>query len=240
MADFNLDEWLESEEAKTAIEAERLRITRPKSARPLTPPADGVGLHHQVCRRPAVRPRDEPPPDGPDDYGASLFESEPAPVRPSLRVAAGGGVPEPQDLPASLRPVPAFDLDLLPENFRGWAEDICTRMQCPLDYVAIAVMIGAGALIGRKIAVRPKQRDNWTEVPNLWGIAVGPSGVMKSPAMKAALSPLRLISVRAGEEFAKKEEEYKRAYKKFEIEKKMLEAAATRESKGKQGNFERS
>jgi hypothetical protein len=238
MADFNLDEWLESEEAKTAIEAERLRITRPKSARPLTPPADGVGLHHQVCRQPAVRPRDEPPPNGPDDYGASLFESEPAPARPSFRIVAGGGVPEPQDLPASLLPVPAFDPDLLPENFRAWVEDIGTRMQVPLDYVAIAAMIGAGTLIGRKIVVRPKQRDNWTEVPNLWGIAVGPSGVMKSPAIKWALSPLRLISVRSGEEFAQKEEEYKRAYKKYEIEKKVLETAATRESQNKQGHFD--
>jgi putative DNA primase/helicase len=61
---------------------------------------------------------------------------------------------------------------------------------------------------------------------------------MKSPAMKAALSPLRYISVRAGETFAKDEEEYKRACKKYEIEKKVLEAAATRESKGKQGNFD--
>jgi Protein of unknown function (DUF3987) len=90
----------------------------------------------------------------------------------------------PHDLPASQLPVSSFDPDLMPENFKAWVEDIGRRMQCPQDYVAVAAMIGAGVLIGRKIAVRPKQRDNWTEVANLWGCAVGPSGVMKSPARR--------------------------------------------------------
>src|SRR5262245_41221836 len=171
MSDFNVEDYLNSPETKEFVRAKRLEIMGPKSVSPITP-------------------RREPPPaNGPDDRASSL-ESGSAPGRPSLRVVAGGRVPEPQDLPASLLSVPTFDPDLLPENFRAWVEDIGARMQCPLDYVAIAAMIGAGVLIGRKIAVRPKQRDNWTEVPNLWGIAVGPSGVMKSPAMKAALSPL--------------------------------------------------
>lgn len=240
---FNLDEWLKTDEAKAATS--KIQVTpRPNGrSRPLPidggPPVIGSEDYGFQGQAPPIAPRNEPPPPiSVDDYGASPSKCESAPVRPSLRVVDGGGVPEPQDLPVSLRPVPAFDPDLLPEDFRAWVEDIGTRMQIPLDYIAITAMIGAGTLIGRKIVVRPKQRDNWTEVPNLWGIAVGPSGVMKSPAMKAALSPLRMIGVRAGEEFAKKDEEYKRAYKKYEIEKKVLETAATRGSKGKQGNFD--
>jgi hypothetical protein len=149
MSDFNIEDYLNSPETKALVRAKREEIMGPKSAPPIVPR------------------REQPPPKGPDDYGASAFDSGSAPGRPSLRVVAGGGVPEPQDLPASLLPVPAFDPDLLPENFKAWVEDIGTRMQCPLDYVAVAAMIGAGVLIGRKIAVRPKQRDNWTEVSNL-------------------------------------------------------------------------
>lgn len=73
-----------------------------------------------------------------------------------------------RDLPKVLLPVPAFDLMLLPETFRQWVEDVGTRMQCPIDFVAVTAMIGARMLIGRKIAVRPKRLDNWTEIANPW------------------------------------------------------------------------
>jgi hypothetical protein len=166
-SDFNAREWLKTDEAKAAtakieITPEPNRRNRPHpidDAPPVMGPED-YGIISDK-RRPVspITPPDESPPNRPDHYGVSVFRSEPAPVRPPLRVVTR--VPEPQDLPASLLPVPPFDPDLLPENFRPWAEDIGLRMQVPLDYVAIAAMIGAGTLIGRKIVVRPKQKDNW-------------------------------------------------------------------------------
>ena len=37
--------------------------------------------------------------------------------------------------------------------------------------------------------------DDWAMVPNLWGLAVGPPGIMKSPALAEALRPLhRLVT----------------------------------------------
>lgn len=94
-------------------------------------------------------------------------------------------------IPNTLPPVPKFDLDLLPDTIRPWVEDIAARMQCPVDFVAIPAMISAGAIIGSRIAVRPKQVDTWHEVPNLWGMVIGNSGVKKSPALSEALKWLR-------------------------------------------------
>jgi len=55
--------------------------------------------------------------------------------------------------------------------------------------------VAAAAVIGRKVAIRPKRQDDWAVVPNLWGLAVGPPGIMKSPALAEALRPLhRLIT----------------------------------------------
>ncbi|HEV2054609.1 MAG TPA: DUF3987 domain-containing protein [Methylomirabilota bacterium] len=55
--------------------------------------------------------------------------------------------------------------------------------------------MAAAAVIGRKVAMRPKRQDDWAVVPNLWGLAVGPPGVMKSPALAEALRPLhRLVT----------------------------------------------
>src|SRR5712664_3964406 len=76
-----------------------------------------------------------------------------------------------------------------------WVADIADRVQCPPDFVAVGVMVAAAAVIGRQIAIRPKRQDDWAVVPNLWGLAVGPPGVMKSPALAEALRPLhRLVT----------------------------------------------
>ncbi|MBX9665916.1 DUF3987 domain-containing protein, partial [Novosphingobium sp.] len=74
-------------------------------------------------------------------------------------------------------------------------------MQTPPEFVAVPAMIAAGAVIGRKVGIRPLQSDDWQEVPNLWGCIVGRPGVMKSPAIKAALKPLAQLEARANEEY---------------------------------------
>jgi Protein of unknown function (DUF3987) len=105
------------------------------------------------------------------------------------------GWPEPQPMPRGRPPVPAFDHALLSEPLKSWVVDVADRVQCPADFVAVGVMVSAAAVIGRKVAIRPKRQDDWAVVPNLWGLAVGPPGLMKSPALAEALRPLsRLVS----------------------------------------------
>lgn len=111
--------------------------------------------------------------------------------------AAAAAWPEPEPLPHTLVPVPAFDASWLPESLRAWALDIAERTQCPLDYVAVAALIGAAAVVGRRIALRPKREDDWTVVPNLWGLVIGRPGSMKSPALAATLLPLRQLVAEA-------------------------------------------
>jgi hypothetical protein len=103
--------------------------------------------------------------------------------------------PEPQPVPRGRPPVPPFEDAVLPEALRSWVADVTARVQCPPDFVAVGVIVSAAAVIGRKVAIRPKRQDDWTVVPNLWGLAVGPPGLMKSPALAEALRPLsRLVS----------------------------------------------
>ncbi len=109
--------------------------------------------------------------------------------------------PEPRPLPPELSPVPAFDVLLLPDSLRPWIEDICERVQCPPDFVAVPAMVALGSLIGRKVRIRPKARDSWTVVPNVWGCIVGRPGTMKSPAVAEALRPLERMEAQAREEY---------------------------------------
>jgi len=107
---------------------------------------------------------------------------------------AGGslelGWPIPMPLPHELPPVAALDEQLLPSALRAWVVDVSERMQCPPDFVAVGLLASISSLIAGRHVVQPKQHDDWQVVPNLWSLIVGRPGVMKSPALKQAMSQL--------------------------------------------------
>ena len=105
--------------------------------------------------------------------------------------------PEPKPLPNGLAPVESFSSDFLPDALAPWVEDIANRLQCPPDYVAVAALTSLGAVIGRRIAVKPQARTDWIEIPNLWGCFIGRPGMLKSPAMMEALKPLHHLEAEA-------------------------------------------
>ena len=98
--------------------------------------------------------------------------------------------PEPQPIRAELLPVVEFDPEtLMPEVLRDWVMDEADRMPCPPDFVAVAAIVGLGAIIGAQCGIKPKEKDDWLIVPNLWGGVVGVPTEKKSPAISAGLSP---------------------------------------------------
>src|SRR5262249_43279150 len=103
----------------------------------------------------------------------------------------------PKDIPTKLANVADFSLEFLPPSIGPWVGDISERLQCPPDYVAITALTGLGALIGRRIGIKPQQRTDWLEVPNIWGCFVGKPGLLKSPAMMEALNPLHHLHPQA-------------------------------------------
>ena len=105
--------------------------------------------------------------------------------------------PDPQALPDGLPSVDVFDIALLPSALQPWAADIIERVQCPADYVGATIMCSLGALVGRKVGVRPQALTDWTEVCNQWACLVGRPGTLKSPAQEQALAPLKRLAANA-------------------------------------------
>ena len=106
----------------------------------------------------------------------------------------------PEPLPALPEVLP-FDYSYLPDALRGYVKDISERMQCPPDFAAVGVLVMMATIIGRKVGIRPMKHNDWTVIPNLWGAVVGNSGVMKSPTLSAALSPIKKLQAAAYEIF---------------------------------------
>jgi len=119
--------------------------------------------------------------------------------------------PEPLPLPDGMPPVADFVFDLLPSTLRPWATDITDRMQCPADYTSAAIMAALGSIIGRRVGIRPQESTDWTVTPNLWALLIGRPGVLKSPAMEAALAPIKILAARAAEAYKTEVGDYERA-----------------------------
>jgi putative DNA primase/helicase len=102
--------------------------------------------------------------------------------------------PMPERLP-ELPEVAPFDYDFLPAAIRGYVRDISERMQCPPDFAAVNTYVMLSSPIGCKIGIKPKRRDGWIVVPNLWGVTIGGSGVMKSPNRSEVLKPLKQFQI---------------------------------------------
>src|SRR5262245_34034834 len=143
--------------------------------------------------------------------------------------------PQPKPLPAGLAPVEPFKSEFLPAALAPWVDDIANRLQCPLDYVAVTALTALGAVIGRRIGIKPQVKTDWIEIPNLWGAFIGRPGMLKSPAMGEALKPIHRLESEAAKENEILQEAYKAGLDAYEL-RKQVEKALVRDQIKKNKN----
>jgi putative DNA primase/helicase len=141
--------------------------------------------------------------------------------------------PEPEPIIASLLPVEKFSTELIPEPFRPWVRDVAYRMQCPLEFTAMGAVIMASAVIGAGCGIRPKRRDDWLVVPNLWGGVIGRVGGLKTPALTEILKPLAALEAKAKREHGTGLKEYQVDKEISKINKEALKSEMLRLARGK-------
>lgn len=114
----------------------------------------------------------------------------------------------PSEIQAKIPPVKLMTPELIPEPFRDWLADVSLRMQTPADFPVISTIVIISSVIGAGCGIRPKQRDGWEVIPNLWGACIGrPSVCLKSPSMKEALGLLDRLQHVFGEIFEREKKE---------------------------------
>lgn len=135
-----------------------------------------------------------------DIYNALPSAEEVASRLDGIRLTDAPEWPEPRPLPEGLPAVAPFYDALLPATLRLWVMDIAERIQCPPDFPAVGAMVALAAIVGRKVGIRPKRRDDWLVTPNLWGAIIGRPGIMKTPALQEPLKPLRRLEAEAAKD----------------------------------------
>lgn len=149
----------------------------------------------------------------------------------SIATPAADGWPEPLKLPGELLPVLELDPEWLPEGLRAACLDIADRLSCPLDYVAIPALVGAGTALGNTVGILPKEfDDSWVVHAGFWGGIIGSPGSMKTPALNAALRPLHHL-----EEIATIK--YKADYAQYRTDKAAFDKAIASFKSGKSTAF---
>jgi putative DNA primase/helicase len=117
--------------------------------------------------------------------------------------------PQPQSIVAELSPVEPLPVAIIPEPYRAWIADVSVRMQTPPDFLATAAIVVTATVIGTACTIKPKRRDDWQVIPNLWGGAIGrPSVLLKTPAMKEALNPLARLELEAKQLYDAEQQRY--------------------------------
>jgi hypothetical protein len=148
--------------------------------------------------------------------------------------------PEPVPIIDTLPPVLPLQDEMIPSPFLPMVKDESRRMSVPPDYIAVPLIVVCGSLIGTGCRIKPKRRDDWAVVPNLWGGLIGPPSRLKTPAMETVVKKLLgRLEAEAAEEHRSKMLLWADDKRKAELSKSVLEqefkAALKSERNGKGG-----
>ncbi len=115
--------------------------------------------------------------------------------------------PERDELPPLTRPVPTLPQDLLPGALKPWLVDTSERLQVPLESVAAPAIVALAAVVGRQVAICPKEYDDWCVTPNLWGGDVDRPGMLKTASIQEAMRPVGQLVAQSRERYRQEKEE---------------------------------
>jgi putative DNA primase/helicase len=128
--------------------------------------------------------------------------------------------PKPEPIQGDLPAVAAFSENLLPASFRPLVRDVTERMQVPMDFPAVVMVLCLAGAVNRRATIQPKANDtSWVVVPNLWGGIIAPPGFLKSPVIQAVCRPLIQIQSGWRREHESALADYSRAFEEWELKK---------------------
>ena len=144
------------------------------------------------------------------------------------------GWPAPQEIKTDLPAAPPFDAKaLLPATLADFVLDEADRMPCSPDYIAAALIVSLGSVIGARCGIKPKRRDDWIVTPNLFGGLVGDPSTKKSPALATVTRFLDRLEAREAAKLEEANRVYEAELAAFEAHQSAVKASMKRAAGGK-------
>ena len=141
---------------------------------------------------------------------------------------------EPKEIKSDLPLAPAFDAKaMLPEALDDFVLDEADRMPCSPDYIAAALIVSAGSVVGASCAIKPKRRDDWIVTPNLFGGIVGDPSSKKSPALGTVTRFLDRLEAKEAEKLEDTKKIYEAEKAAFEAQQSSVKASMKKAATGK-------
>ena len=142
--------------------------------------------------------------------------------------------PAPIEIVSDLPPAPEFEVNvLLPKALADFVLDEADRMPCSPDYIAAAVIVCLGSVIGASCALKPKRRDDWIVVPNLWGGIVGDPSSKKSPGLSTVTRFIDRLEAREADKLVEAKKIFEAEQAAFEAHQSAVKANMKKAATGK-------
>jgi len=116
--------------------------------------------------------------------------------------------------------LPQITPDMLPKEIRHWVQDVCERIESPIGVGAVTALTIIGNLIGNKVGIRPKAKDDWTVIPNLWGMIIGSPSVKKTPIYSELYKAVAKVEFEEHQKFENDMKAYRIEQDKYSTDKK--------------------
>lgn len=142
--------------------------------------------------------------------------------------------PTPREIKTDLPPAPEFDAEaMLPKALAEFVLDEADRMPCAPDYIAAALIVSLGSVIGARCAIKPKRRDDWIVTPNLFGGIVGDPSSKKSPALSTVTRFLDRLEAKEAELLEQAQKVYEAEVAAYEAHQAAVKASMKKAATGK-------
>ena len=140
----------------------------------------------------------------------------------------------PTEIVSDLPPAPELDVSvLLPKVLADFVLDEADRMPCSPDYIATGLIVCLGSVIGAGCALKPKRRDDWIVVPNVWGGIVGDPSSKKSPALSTTTRFMDRLEAREADKLVEAKKIFEAEQAAFEAHQSAVKAAMKKAATGK-------
>lgn len=112
-----------------------------------------------------------------------------------------------------------FPIEVFNQDIQDFLVNTANKMDAPLEYLAVAFLVGASALMNGYYKIIVNSDTNWFEYPILWGAIVGGPSQKKTPCISIIRAIIADFEIGLQNEYELKNKQYRKDLELYKIQK---------------------